>query len=280
MTRSQRARQLLLAARDLSREEHGGGRRIAAALIARLGVSSRLTIDRGAYKLRFHQSSYSKTLWADPERGLAEEELICRILSPGDRVVDVGANVGTIALRAASCVGPSGTVIAIEAHPRTFKFLAENVALNRFRNIEMVNVALGEETGTLFFSDLPSDDQNHIQTESGMAVPVVRLEDFLDTETAFLKIDVEGYEHHVLAGAGGGLNRVQLIQFEYFEQNFGRYGVSGADVLGLLRERGFILAQAGRESFEEIDQDFRTSECINLFALRLPATGEPDLSYP
>ena len=55
---------------------------------------------------------------------------IRRRLSPGDTFVDVGANVGYHALLAAGSVNGRGRVVAIEASPRIFRMLRENLAGN------------------------------------------------------------------------------------------------------------------------------------------------------
>src|SRR4051794_16582602 len=44
---------------------------------------------------------------------------------PGNTVIDVGAGIGDTTLAFASLVGPSGSVLAVEAHPRTFSCLRE-----------------------------------------------------------------------------------------------------------------------------------------------------------
>ena len=60
--------------------------------------------------------------------------------------VDVGANIGTTTLAAADAVGADGTVIAFEPHPRTFRDLADNVALNHalVQRISLIAAAVGD----------------------------------------------------------------------------------------------------------------------------------------
>ena len=69
-------------------------------------------------------------------------------LRENDVFVDVGANCGAYSLFAARNVGPNGRVIAIEPMPEMLKRLRYNIAVNGFRNIEVVPTAVGPEAGT------------------------------------------------------------------------------------------------------------------------------------
>ena len=128
----------------------------------RSGLCRAFTITTDLYRLRFFPSALSCAMWTDPASRAGDERFLRRYLRSGDAVVDVGANVGTLTLTAAALVGASGTVWAIEAHPQTFRFLRENVALNGFTNVIAVQAAAAEERGTLRFSDGRLDDQNRV----------------------------------------------------------------------------------------------------------------------
>ena len=53
-------------------------------------------------------------------------------LRPGQVFVDVGANVGYFTLLGGSLVGPAGSVVAVEAHPRLAELLRRNVIMNGY----------------------------------------------------------------------------------------------------------------------------------------------------
>jgi FkbM family methyltransferase len=60
-----------------------------------------------------------------------------RYYSPqvGDRVVSVGAGIGTEAFILSRRIGPSGRVLAIEGDPTAFAQLAMGIQLNNFENV-------------------------------------------------------------------------------------------------------------------------------------------------
>ena len=70
-------------------------------------------------------------------------------LKPGDTVVDIGANIGSFTVLAASIVGPGGRVIALEPVSGTFARLQKNVGLNRLENVTCRNEAVDSRAGTL-----------------------------------------------------------------------------------------------------------------------------------
>jgi FkbM family methyltransferase len=119
-------------------------------------------------------------------------------------VVDVGANIGFIAVRAART---ASRVIAIEPHPTRFRYLERNVALNGLSNVTCMNCAMGAAEGEIALYDLdptlgprPLDVSATPGRGRCYRVPL-RTVDSLVEEADLLKIDVEGYEAEVLRGA-------------------------------------------------------------------------------
>lgn len=68
---------------------------------------------------------------------------------PGDIVVDVGAGIGTETVPFAKAVGPTGRVVAIEAHPRTCEALRRTVARSGLTNVTVVHAAIADREGEL-----------------------------------------------------------------------------------------------------------------------------------
>ena len=169
-------------------------------------------------------------------------------------------------------VGAGGKVYCIEAHPRTYRFLRNNVALNKFTNMDLLNLALGDKDSEIRFSDMRDDDQNRVsQNGSGIPVKMMRLDDVSIAEHSveLLKIDVEGYEKFVLEGARRTLERVDCIYFESYEAHFNKYKYSCGDVISLLENSGFRLFRlSASDAIVPVDSSYSSSYCENLIAVR------------
>jgi FkbM family methyltransferase len=144
-------------------------------------------------------------------------------------VIDVGANVGKFS-RAALGMWPAATVIAFEALPAAAEeFQAANQLAGR---VELHKVALGAHDGTIAFypheyslSSSPLPVPAAIQRRYPWAretppieVPVRRLDAVLAGRVlagpVLMKLDVQGYELEVLAGAPETLASVTAIVIE------------------------------------------------------------------
>lgn len=196
-------------------------------------------------RLRFFPSSMSRVIWENRGAYSDDSDFLRRYLRPDDIFVDVGANIGYLTITGAKAVGPNGKVFSFEPHPRVFRYLKENVALNGLSNVTVRNLAIGNTDGTVDLLECPVDDtQNCVAHGKGaVAIPIVSLDDALPHEeaVALLKIDVEGYEKFVLEGAGRLLWSVRCIYFECCTQNFTRYGYNCENLLTLLETAGFAL---------------------------------------
>jgi FkbM family methyltransferase len=137
-----------------------------------------------------------------------------RALAPGDLFVDVGANVGTYSLIA----GESGAeLVAVEPNERARGWLQRNLALNGLE-AEVLDVAIGAEPGTATFTS-GKDTTNSFDPEGDQVVVVDTLDRIIGERRAHVKVDVEGFELEVLAGAAAALgsHRIELIQMEMNE---------------------------------------------------------------
>ena len=244
---------------------------LLSRLFWKTGLSTWFLIRKEDYLLRFYPSALSATLWLDPRDRLADEVFLRSYLRPGDVMLDVGANIGHLSVLSSRVVGDTGKVVAVEAHPKTFKYLQGNVALNGAKNVNAYNVALGNEDGSIFFSDVKSDDQNAIVlNSSGIRVPLRRLDDIpiIDPCVNLMKIDVEGYEKFVLEGAAATLNKTRCIYFESWASHFARYSYVCRDLYELLLGKGFQIYKLEGQRLSPISADYVSEQCENLVAIR------------
>jgi len=138
-------------------------------------------------------------------------------------ILDIGGNIGTSALYYAN-QNSGARILSFEPHPVTFIQAKENISLNKFSNIEMINVGLGpkNETLKLYEVDENNPGMNRILNED-IALPyklieVVILDEILKSKNIskvdFIKIDVEGFEHAVLLGAAETLKHKPILFIE------------------------------------------------------------------
>jgi FkbM family methyltransferase len=136
---------------------------------------------------------------------------------PGDNVFDVGAGIGAETLLFSRLVGPSGRVVSLEAHPRTYERLAQLCAVNRLGNVIPLQVAAADLDGELTLSDGEHYLQNTVVGAhvGGVKVPARRIESIareLDVRAIdFLKMNIEGFEQPALRGAGSLLARTRHV---------------------------------------------------------------------
>jgi FkbM family methyltransferase len=131
-----------------------------------------------------------------------------RVLKRGDVFVDVGANIGYFTLLASSLVGATGQVVAIEASPRIFGMLSQNIRRNTASNVRAVNKAAAYEAGQMSVFAAPSENIGRTSTISREGnsfesfIAAAPLQDILTAQemarTRLVKIDIEGAEGPVV----------------------------------------------------------------------------------
>jgi FkbM family methyltransferase len=138
-----------------------------------------------------------------------EIKFMRRVLRPGKKVIDIGANYGVYTLSMAQAVGPEGYVWAFEPASSTASLFAEGIAANGFAHVALERSALSSTRGTAKLSLNDNSELNalrHDQSSGGASetVPLLTLDDCLETfgwdDIEFVKIDAEGEEANILKG--------------------------------------------------------------------------------
>jgi FkbM family methyltransferase len=174
---------------------------------------------------------------------LAEMGFALHLLEAGDLFVDVGANVGAYTLLAAGVRG--ALCLALEPSDDTFALLLRNLALNRIEPlVDAKEVAAAEAPGKILLS-VGLDAIDHV-VAAGEATPsrtvsAAPLDQLLDGRApTLIKIDVEGFEERVLAGAANALASPSLLAvIVELNGQSRRYGVESAQSDARLRAHGF-----------------------------------------
>ena len=144
---------------------------------------------------------------------LNELDFVRRTVRPGQHVLDIGAHIGLFAMHMAAIVGPDGSVHAFEPFSENAECLEKSVKENRFEaRVVVERKAVGREAGTarLLFAPHSLNTGGAFLVREGASlpghearsVPAIALDGYpLHRPVSFVKIDVEGAEPLVLAGA-------------------------------------------------------------------------------
>ena len=175
-----------------------------------------------------------------------ESRVLGHLLRPGDVAIDIGAHVGWYTMLFANRVGENGKVIAFEPAPENFSLLKMNVSLNDKRNVRVENVALGDRAGEVAlacdgdnFGDHYVRFANANQPQKGVAVRCAKLDDALPLpdQIRLIKLDCQGSEPAILAGATNALGRCAFLATEFWPDGMRRAGFDPREYAALLAGR-------------------------------------------
>lgn len=214
-------------------------------LRVRRALSPMATITtRNGYRMRVDlrdefvaRELFASKAWEPELQRLAE----CAVLE-GGIAVDIGANIGVHTIHFSRLTGPAGFVYAFEPEAYNFSLLQKNVELNRVRNVSAQQAAIGDVNGTVRMQVAKSNLGDHRVTPGAgdVDVRVIRLDDALPDSTAgrirLIKIDVQGYESHVLRGMARTLDRNPdaIVLTEMFPLYLRDAGSSASEFLSLI----------------------------------------------
>jgi FkbM family methyltransferase len=220
----------------------------------------------------------------------ARDELLAR--RGVDVVLDVGANAGQYGelLRER---GYRGRLVSLEPVAEAFAELESRARADG--NWDAVQVAASDADGELTlnvtgdsrsssvlrrnerFADVPGWEPKESRAVSARRLDGLLGELLRPQERAYLKLDVQGYERHVLAGAGAALDRFEAIELELSVSPLYDGQPPLSEMLPLLAERGFRPV-----SLEPIllDEDGMLMELDGLFARARPTAAPGPTASP
>jgi FkbM family methyltransferase len=149
-----------------------------------------------------------------------EIAFVRRLLRPGMRAIDIGANYGTYTLAMAQAIAPEGRVWAYEPTSATARYLRKTIARNDLVNVELVQAAVSDRTGSGRLRVEAQVELNRVVLEGdGEEVLLTTL----DAESGlhawdridFIKIDAEGGELDIVRGGESFFaEQSPLVMFE------------------------------------------------------------------
>ncbi len=217
----------------------------------------------------------------DTDKGLVATAIAD--LATGSILLDVGANVGFTAIPMA-VQRPDCQILAFEPVPANADCLRRNIQTNGISNIKVFEVMVSDVPGTAMMTD--SGPWSFASPSGKVRSRSVTLDDYFMPAVRFIKIDVEGYEPNVLAGAAKLLsdnhpllcmefNSYALLLHHYDPLIFAEALWTICEVVAVCRiDVGFPVPQTGAEF---LHMNMTQHQLVSDLLLR-PRGGMPDLA--
>ena len=189
-----------------------------------------------------------------------DELILSRLVRPGDVVFDIGANHGDLACFFAALCGPRGKVVAFEPVWRTYERFCERLQEESLLRAPIITVPLGiSDRSEIVEISLPDGAHNMASIApkeqvldahrpariQSLQCGVIPLDLFVQTTAvqhpAVIKIDVEGAECKVLAGARQVIlqDPRPVLFMEIMAPWLRKFGHTPWDALGWLQSVGY-----------------------------------------
>jgi FkbM family methyltransferase len=249
-------------------------RRIGLSLLAHanpgdVSIKHHYTQDR----IRLHSFRH-KGYWFHGRRREQETmEAFARLVKPGDCVLEAGGHIGYISLYFAQLAGASGSVHVFEPGSNNLPYLWANAAGKP--TISVIPKGLGHQAGVLplHLEDLTGQNNSLVPDFAGLAsneryavkahvveqlVEIVPIDSYVAQAGLvpdFIKVDVEGYEWEVLAGASETLARHRPAMMVEVQSR-------GPEIARMLHDLGYRLHLPDGREIDEIPL-----EVVNVFCI-------------
>ncbi|MDQ4132797.1 MAG: FkbM family methyltransferase [Actinomycetota bacterium] len=170
--------------------------------------------------------------------------LMLQFLRPGERLLDLGAHVGSFSLAAAAAGSPA---LAVDGSAENVALLRASAVRNGFTDLRVVHAVAGDEPGPVeFISNGPwgrvvTDDDS----APSVTVPGVTLLELVHAmgwqPLGFIKMDVEGSEIRVIRGMRALLELAGAppVLYESNGHTLASYGLSPTELMGELEALGY-----------------------------------------
>ena len=153
-------------------------------------------------------------------------------------IIDCGSNYG-VSILYFKKLYPGAKIVGVEADPCIYEILNKNIAKTNINSVTLLNKAVSNHIGSIeFFSEGADGGRVHKMDDpkNTSSVDTVLLDDLIDGQVDFLKMDIEGSETDVLC-ASRKLKKVKQLFIEYHSfvdetQNLG-------DLLSCLAKNNF-----------------------------------------
>ena len=202
---------------------------IVARILMRTGLCRFLLLKQKNYVLRFFPTPFSRELWIDKEYQHTANIFFSDYLKFGDAVIDIGANIGLYSIYAA-LKHPNIEVVCFEPSSSNLRVLSRNISINKLENIIKINqfpltnkenqyLLMKEndfiEGGALnSFGESFDFEGKNFKSNNNYQIYGTTINYLLKNKILsipnHIKIDVDGIEHLILAGANDYLSNIEI----------------------------------------------------------------------
>lgn len=204
---------------------------------------------------RAHGSMFRGEIPLD-RKYLAELDFLQKTIKPGYQVVDVGANIGSVAIALAR-VEPKAIIYCFEPDALNFSLLNMNILLNEVKNIRAFNYALGkkQEYIPMYLSNNNYGDHRSIKCkkndlgESAFRISATKVlkvnpcdffKEYLNPEgnskfIDLIKIDTQGTDFEILEACIPLLKDDSVVTIEYSPYHLDANGTTKESVENILK---------------------------------------------
>ncbi|MBX2895600.1 MAG: FkbM family methyltransferase [Cyclobacteriaceae bacterium] len=221
------------------------------------------TVHRNGLTLQVDVSDYVGHFLFFGFKDTAQDNLF-KLCKPGYHVIDVGTNIGWTLLNFGRLTH-TGSVIGFEPDPFNHQVCKKNLSLNPLSNIQLLPFGLGNQDSEVQMEIRTPGNRggNRIApttTHNTVAVQIRQLDLVEEVKLLgaihLIKLDVEGYELHVLRGAINLLARYKPTLFiEVDDHNLNDQGDSAHSLIMFLEELGYTSIRHA-ETGQTVDRNF------------------------
>jgi FkbM family methyltransferase len=184
--------------------------------------------------------------------------LLRRLVRRGQRVLDLGAHIGTFTLAAAEL---GCEVIAVEASPENAELLRASIEINGFNQVRVIQAVVSDHAGMVPFSSYGPFGHvfSTVTNLPSVEVPAVRLDELLShvgwKQVDLVKLDVEGSEIAALDGMPNLLQSADAppIIYESNAYTLGFYGKTPQELQARLHRSGYRSCRLDESQADVLD---------------------------
>jgi FkbM family methyltransferase len=160
-------------------------------------------------------------------------------------VLDIGGYVGTYGLISA-IANPESQVFIFEPDATNFKQIEENIKLNGLKNASVVQMAVSDVVGKIFFNNIPGGEggsiaNNNTGSSSIDCTTIDAWTEKIGSMPTLIKLDVEGAEFRSLTGGLALLQKSSKLRIllEVHYNLLKKFGDTQEKLWQLLKECGY-----------------------------------------